>query len=453
MRLREALRIQRGEMVAFVGAGGKTSALFRLAEELRAEGWRVLATTTTRVGQSEMRRAPASLRVTTATQSQEINARLNDQGFLFLYSADDTGRHKIIGLNPDYISSLMDSVNSDVLLIEADGSRRLPLKAPKEHEPVIPQDASLVVPVAGLDVLGQPFDEAHVYNVVRIIDRYGFPEGAPTLPPWVAVTLRDAQLGLRGVPERARVVALLNKVDSGAHTLRRARRIAQMVLRSPRVDAVALGSMRAIGEPVDELQQRVTAVVLAAGTSSRMSGQSKMLLPWGRQTVIEAVVNRLLPFHFAEIVVVTGYQSEAVERKLAHLPVRLVHNDQYDQGEMLSSLQAGLRALPDSTAACLVVLGDQPMLEGPVIGRVLGAYAQGQGGIIFPAYRGERGHPVLFGRRFWPDLLDLTSGAPRDVVRLYADQVAAVSVETDSILRDIDTPEQYRRERRLAQMD
>ena len=172
------------------------------------------------------------------------------------------------------------------------------------------------MPVAGLDVLGQPFDEEHVYNAARIRTAMVFQKGAPILPPWVAVTLRDPQLGLRGVPESARVVALLNKVDSGAHTLRRARRIAQMVLRSSRVEAVALGSMRAASDPVYELQQRVAAVVLAAGMSSRMSGQSKMLLPWGRQTVIEAVVNRLLPFHFAEIVVVTGYQSEAVERKL-----------------------------------------------------------------------------------------------------------------------------------------
>lgn len=453
MRLREALRIQRGDMVAFVGAGGKTSALFRLAEELHVEGWRVLATTTTRMSEDEMRRAPSSVRVTATTQPQEIKARLDDHGFVFLYSVDDAGRHKVIGLNPDYISSLADSIDSDVLLIEADGARRLPLKAPKDHEPVIPQDVSLVVPVAGLDILGQPFDEDHVYNASRILGRYGFPEGAPILPPWVAVTLRDPQLGLRGVPESARVVVLLNKVDSGAHTLRRARRIAQMILRSDRVGAVVLGSMGAAGDPVDELQQRVTAVVLAAGRSSRMKGQSKMLLPWGRQTVIEAVVTRLLPFHFAEIVVVTGYQSEAVERKLAQLPVRMVHNEHYEQGEMLSSLQTGLRALPDSTAACLVVLGDQPMLEGPVIGRVVSAYTQGQGGIVLPSYRGERGHPVLFARRFWPELLDLTSGAPRDVVRRYPDQVASVSVETDSILRDIDTPEQYRRERSLARLD
>ena len=138
MRLREALRIQRGDMVAFVGAGGKTSALFRLADELRAEGWRVLATTTTRIGGGRNAACAVEFAGHDCDSASEIKARLNDHGFVFLYSADDTGRHKVIGLNPDYISSLVDSVNSDVLLIEADGSRRLPLKAPKDHEPVHP---------------------------------------------------------------------------------------------------------------------------------------------------------------------------------------------------------------------------------------------------------------------------------------------------------------------------
>jgi molybdenum cofactor cytidylyltransferase len=117
---------------------------------------------------------------------------------------------------------------------------------------------------------------------------------------------------------------------------------------------------------------------------------------------------------------------------------------------MLSSLQTGLRALTESISACLVVLGDQPMIEGHVVQRLLTAYAHGQGEIVIPTCRGERGHPVLFARRFWPELLELTSGAPRDIIRRHPDQVAEVEVETDSILRDLDTPEQYRQERRRA---
>jgi len=446
MRLREALRIQRGDVVAFIGAGGKTSALFRLADELTAEGWRVLATTTTRMAAHEAAQAPFAAQLTPEIQPRTIRRWLTTHKLVFLYSRLVADQDKVLGLHPDMITGLMDSVNSDVILVEADGARGLPLKAPYDHEPVIPRDATLVVPVAGLDALGQPLDDAHIYNATAIRERYGFALGAALLPPWMALTLRDPALGLRGVPESARVTVLLNKVPAAGYNRWRARRVAQMVLRSPRVDAVALGAMEAGGGPVLEAQQRVAAVVLAAGMSRRM-GQSKALLPWDGRTVIEAIAARLITLRLAEVLVVTGHQSRAVSRALRWLPARTVYNDAYQTGEMLSSLQAGLRALPVSVAACLVVLGDQPALDPRVIDQLLTAYAEGRGGIVAPVHRGERGHPVLFDRRFWPDLLALTDGAPRDVIARYPEHLALVPVESDSILRDFDTPQDYRRER------
>lgn len=450
MRLADALRVQRGEMVGFVGAGGKTSALFRLAHELRADGWRVIGTTTTRLARHEILHVPCALAMAARTSPAAVRRCLDEHGFVFLYSYEDNRRDKIIGLAPETLSRLVDAVNSDALLIEADGSRRLPLKAPRGGEPVLPADVSLVVPVAGIDALGQPLDAEHVFNVERIIERYGFPEGEPLLPPWMALTLRDPELGLRGVPETARVVGLLNKVPLNGYERTRARLVAQIMLRSTRIEAVALGAAQSPADPIHEVQQRVAAVVLAAGQSRRM-GRSKPLLPWSDgQTVIETIVRRLLMFRLAEIVIVTGYQGEAVRRTLEHLPVSFVENEDYAAGEMISSLQAGLGALPETTAGALVVLGDQPALDGRVVRDVLAGYAEGRGAIVAPVYRGERGHPVLFDRRFWPELLALEQGAPRDVIRRYPHDLALVEVSSDSILTDIDTPEQYRRARILA---
>ena len=89
---------------------------------------------------------------------------------------------------------MLDSVDSDVLLIEADGASGLPLKAPFEHEPVIPLETSLVVPIASLSVLGKELNDEHVYNAQAIIDRYGFNEGQRVKSPWVAQVLRDEEL-------------------------------------------------------------------------------------------------------------------------------------------------------------------------------------------------------------------------------------------------------------------
>lgn len=449
MLLREALRVQRGDVIAFVGAGGKTSALFRLADELRREGWRVLMTTTTRIAVDELQRAPYAARLDTTITPTDIRGWLNAHGGVFVYDRIDDAKGRVIGVRPETVAGLVDSVNSDVLLVEADGARRLPLKAPRDHEPVIPADTSLVVPMAGLDALGQPLDSAHVYNVERIQGRYGFPEGGIIIPPWMAVTIRDPELGLRGIPKKARVVVLLNKVKDSPHEWRRARRVAQLVLRSDRVEAVAIGAMQSAGEPVYEVRRRVAAVVLAAGRAARM-GRSKVLLPWDGRTVIEAIVSRMILSPVFEVVVVTGHRAGNVARVLKDLPITLIHNPEYLRGEMLSSLQAGLRELPVSIDACLVVMGDQPSLDVRVVAQVIEAYAQGHGDIIVPVYRGERGHPVLFDRRFWPELLALEHGAPRDVVRQHPDAIALVDVGNDSVLRDIDTPDEYRRERYLA---
>jgi molybdenum cofactor cytidylyltransferase len=179
-------------------------------------------------------------------------------------------------------------------------------------------------------------------------------------------------------------------------------------------------------------------------------GRSKVLLPWGERTVIETIVNRLLAARLSEIIIVTGHRADDVERLFAGLPVKVVQNPNYAAGEMLSSVQTGIRALGDSVNASLIVMGDQPLLDPRVIGRVLAAYAEGKGTIIAPTYRGERGHPVLMDRRFWPELLALDHGAPRDVIRRYPEQLALIDVDTDSILSDIDTPEQYQQARRQA---
>ena len=193
----------------------------------------MLATTTTRVAMYEVEQAPFSAPLKVGTPPSQIRDWLNEHGFVFLYGTREASHHKIAGLHPEVLAGIVDSVNSDVLLIEADGARRLPLKAPRDHEPVIPPDTSLVVPVAGIDALGQPLDEEHVFNAARICERYGFPEGGAILPPWMAVVLRDAELGLRAVPETARVIALLNKVSLDRYERDRARRVAQLILRSP----------------------------------------------------------------------------------------------------------------------------------------------------------------------------------------------------------------------------
>ena len=113
---------------------------------------------------------------------------------------------------------------------------------------------------------------------------------------------------------------------------------------------------------------------------------------------------------------------------------------------MLSSLQVGLKAIGKANHACLVVLGDQPAIEPEIINRLMEAYYRGRGRIVAPFYRNQRGHPILIDKAFWQAIIELPEGAaPRDAIRASEDEIYHVEVNSDSVLRDIDTPEDYHR--------
>ena len=451
MRLRDALGVRRGDVVSFVGAGGKTSALVRLGQELATDGWRVLATTTTRIAETELSLFPYTKRWNPKLLrgSRELESLLDSHRFIFLYKNIED--EKAMGISGRMVSRIVDEMNADVLLVEADGSRRLPLKAPYDHEPVLPVDSTMVVPIVGLEILGKPLNEDFVYNPHGIINRYGFPYGGIIQPAWIAQVLRDETLGLKKTPSTARVIALLNQSPQSGLIRARARRAAQMILRNSRIDSVAIGSVKAYPEPIFDVQRRVTAIVLAGGLSSRM-GSSKVLLPWGDRTVIETIVQTLMPFRFAEIVVVTGHKTDDVERVLGKYPVRVEYNPAYAIGEMVSSLKTGLRSLDGDVSSCMVVMGDQPQLSTKIVRRLLTTLSEGSNMIIAPQYQEQRGHPILIPNRYWDEILSLPGrSAPRDAIGKHP--IKYVHVDDDSILRDIDTPEQYAYEKRIAGLE
>jgi molybdenum cofactor cytidylyltransferase len=446
MKLHQAFEITPGDVVALIGAGGKTSTMVGLGYELAELGWRVLATTTTRIAADKLSLIPGT--VTPHEGAAAISTALTDHRFVFLYDSvqDDT----IIGPDPAWIPRLLDTVDSDVWLVEADGAEGLPLKAPYDDEPIIPPETTLVIPVASLSVLGKPLTDEHVYNPQAIINRYGFVEGNTIKSPWVAQVIRDEMLGLRGVPDTARVVAFLNQASHQGYGRARARMVARLVLRQPRISSVAFGSVRG-AEPVHEVQRPLGAVVLAGGLSTRM-GEPKLLLPWsGRKTIIEHIVEQLIRSRIEHIVVVTGHMANEVKEIVKPMGVKVAFNRSYKTGEMLSSLKTGLRAMPDHVAASLVVLGDQPRIQPKVIYQIMLAYAEGAGDLIIPSYEMKRGHPILMGRRYWPEVLDLKRNQSlRDVINNHHDDIHYIPVNTDSVLRDVDTPDDYQKERSKA---
>ena len=190
---------------------------------------------------------------------------------------------------------------------------------------------------------------------------------------------------------------------------------------------------------------RISAVVLAAGQSIRM-GEPKMVLPWGKTTVIGQVCSVLFQAGLEDVLVVTGGAREAVEKALAGMPVRTVYNPEYTRGEMLSSLQIGLSSLTEQTEAALVTLGDQPQIEAWVVAALLREYAASRADLIVPSVRMRRGHPWLVGRHLWQEIQALRPPETlRDFLRSHNSNIHYLPLEAESILLDLDTPQDYRR--------
>jgi molybdenum cofactor cytidylyltransferase len=194
----------------------------------------------------------------------------------------------------------------------------------------------------------------------------------------------------------------------------------------------------------------ISAILLAAGESRRM-GQPKLLLPWGKTTVLGQVVATFAAAQIEDILVVTGGARAQVEGLVADLvkdyPVRSVYNPEYARGEMLSSIQAGLSSLGPKPAATLIGLGDQPQVQEATIRAIYAAYYQTQAPLVFPSFRNRRGHPWLAGRPFWADILALPQSTnPRHFINNYQGRIEYVDAD-ESILQDLDTPEDYNLQR------
>jgi molybdenum cofactor cytidylyltransferase len=181
----------------------------------------------------------------------------------------------------------------------------------------------------------------------------------------------------------------------------------------------------------------IWAVILAAGESRRM-GTQKLLLPFGKTTVGTALASRV-----DHVLAVLGADKDDVREEIELFGIHLVVNENFDEG-MLSSVQAGFRALPADAEAAVVMLGDQPFLPARVVDAVVEAFRRSGKGIVVPAFQGRRGHPVLVDLKYRNAVLALDpADGLRRLMHAHPEDIFEAEVEDANILRDMDVPEDY----------
>lgn len=189
--------------------------------------------------------------------------------------------------------------------------------------------------------------------------------------------------------------------------------------------------------------RQVAGLVMAAGRSSRMAPLNKLLVTDDQGVAMVArVVEKVLASGVKPVLVVTGHDRERVQAALAGKPVIFVHAEDYAEG-LSASLRAGLAALPPEAEGVLVALGDMPLVEPAVISRILAGFDPEEGrAIVQPTFRGKQGNPMLWGREFFPEMIQLSGDmGARQLVARHADRLAEVEVPDDGVLRDFDTAE------------
>jgi molybdenum cofactor cytidylyltransferase len=449
MKLSTAFRLSEIPCLALVGAGGKSSALFCLGRELAETYPTVILSTTTHLGSWQVELGHLH-RVVNPGESIE-SLRENQKGLIFITGKpDDT--HRISGLDSTQMDQLyrLSKKRRLPLIIEADGARRLPLKAPGDHEPVIPQFVDNVVVCAGLSGLGKPLTDIWVHRPKQFALLSGMELGDQVTPEALSRVLAHPMGGLKNIPAEGRRILLLNQADT-IERLSQAGLIARLVQHT--FHCVVIANLPRL--PEDEshhttitsfipeifaVHTPIAGIILAAGGAQRY-GSSKQIVEWNGQPLVRHVAMKALVAGLSPVIVVTGAEAEPVSQAVAGLPLQLVNNPNWQKGQS-SSLQAGLKNLPADSAGAIFLLADQPNIPVTLIEALIEAHSQTLAPVVAPLVDGQRGNPVLFNQVTFADLMSLTGDqGGRQLFKKYP--LSYVPWHDREVLDDIDTLEDY----------
>jgi len=436
LSLAQALRVNSSLCIAFIGAGGKTTAMFQLARELPGP---VILAATSHLGAWQTGLADKHIITKTPAPLEELEHGW--KGVILVTGEIEQERTQPV---PDDVLNKLQQFcgyHSIPLLIEADGSREKPLKAWAEHEPPIPSFVDMVVQVLGLSGVGRALMEDQAHRAEIFSSLSGVEIGQTITPDALIRVLTHPEGGLKNIPTRARKVVLLNQADT-PELQSLAQGLSRSLLMS--YDSAIIASLKR--KRIFAVSERMAGIVLAAGESSRY-GQPKQLLDWKGESFVRAVTKTALQAGLSPVLVVTGAHADQVESSVSDLDVSIVRNQQWKTGQA-SSIKAGVNVLAapasPNVGGAIFLLADQPQLTTSILRALVEKHAEGLYPIVAPMVIDRRANPVLFDRMTFPDLLNLEGDVGGRRV-FHKHRVEYLPWHDDRLLLDVDTPDMYQR--------
>ena len=388
------LRLPEHAVISVVGAGGKTSLIFAWAHELAAAGKNVVITTTTHMYRPD---------------------RMEEDGIRIVVSDDPERPDKVMAPPAEVLDGLRET--ADVVLIEADGSRRMPLKWPAPWEPVVPDYTDFTVYVAGLSAIGKKTSEV-VYRADELPDRLKRETVDMNLMHAMISSREGGQKGVRG---DFRV--FMNQVDDDIDRLASAYRLQQIF--------AVMGIQSAWGSLLEE--PKIAVILEAAGNSSRFGSNKLLHIMDDGRPMIASILDAVRPLDVYKKVLVTQYDEVASMAP----EFDVVMNDRPDLG-ISRSMQLGLAAAGDADAYMFCVC-DQPGLTAATLERLIGAYKKETAGIVSLAWQGKMCNPKIFSSHYKEELMRLSGDTGgRQILATHKDDILLVEADREAEVKDID---------------
>lgn len=440
MRLIDALRINSSTRLSFVGSGGKTTALIRLAQE-----WPSIAllAATAHIGKNQIDSIKKHF-IWMPDHDHQIS-RLNTTSIITGPAYDQNRLEGIDTMLWDDLENLANQQNVP-LFIESDGSKMKPVKAPARHEPPIPPWVNHVVVSVGLSAVGKELNEQNIHRAEIFSSITGLEMEKPVSLQSITKMLIHPEGGLKNIPEKARKTILLNQVDFINNRSDLAS-IEEEVL--GHFDSVIIASLKpthenqkesSLNSEVIKVAEKVAGIILAAGNSRRM-GAPKALLTWHGIPFVRICAMSAINAGLSPIVIIAGHEFENIQEAVKGLPVQVIQNIAWNEGQA-SSVRKGIESLPGETGGAIFLLVDQPQIPVPLIRRLVNEHALTLAPVIFPQTGGRRANPVLFDRITFNALSVLEGDiGGRKVFSQF--QTRSIPWLDESILLDVDTPEDY----------